>query len=210
MRRQAVNRIIFAILPMLLFMCGLPGISHGQGAPDNIVQFSDRSLAIMVHINMWWQIGVPPPLIELLEMPEAEVLNIPKAALAKLTNLLAGTDLTDDLRLPEINDLAGLDHAVQLRSLDLSDQNITDLTPLSELTQLRELDLAWCNTIIDITPLAQLTQLTELNLGRNKIVHIAPPRATHAVDKLAPLGKRNHRHRSPRATHTFDRLEPHR
>ena len=132
MKRLFVNRnIIVSIFVVILLIYGVQGMSYGQDVPDTVVQFSDRTLAIMVRIDIAIQNLDPPNLSELLEMPEAEVLKIPKAELTKLTRLSASTDGTDDLELPLINDLTGLEHATQLRSLYLSGQNVIDLTPLS-------------------------------------------------------------------------------
>ena len=94
-----------------------------------------------------------------------ELLKIPEASLAKLTEL----ELDD----AEITDITGLEHATQLTDLDFSYNQISDITSLAQLTQLTDLDLS-DNQISDITPLAQLTQLTELELDRNLISDISP------------------------------------
>ena len=159
MKTLRVNRKITAILPttMLMLICGLPSFSHGQDAPDTVVQFSDRSLAIMVRIEIAFDSGKIPSLIELKRMPEAEVLKIPQAGLAKMTRLSAGRKAVEDLSLPVITDLAGLEHATQLSRLYLRGQDVTDIVPLAQLTQLTSIDL-WGNKAVDVTPLAQLTQ----------------------------------------------------
>ena len=73
----------------------------------------------------------------------------------------------------------GLEHAVNLRVLDLSNawdsetpNQISDITSLANLTQLTGLELDY-NQISDITSLANLTQLTGLELGGNQISDIA-------------------------------------
>ncbi len=94
-----------------------------------------------------------------------DLLKIPQASLAKLTELELGD--------AEITDLRGLDHAILLTDLDLSDNQISDITPLAQLLQLTDLDLRR-NQISDITALAQLTQLIELRLQNNQISDISP------------------------------------
>ena len=94
-----------------------------------------------------------------------ELLKIPKASLAKLTEL--------DLDSSEITNLTGLEHATQLRTLSLMNNQISDITPLAQLTQLTELDL-FKNQIINVRPLAQLTQLITLRLWGNQISDISP------------------------------------
>ena len=104
-----------------------------------------------------------------------DLLRIPKAELAKLTELDSSEKGVIDLAGSEkgVIDLTGLEHATQLITLNLEDNQISDLTPLAQLTQLTELDLSG-NQISDITPLAQLTQLTELDLSGNQISDITP------------------------------------
>ena len=171
------RKIIVSIFVVILLMYGVQGVSYAQDVPDAIVEFSDRSLAIMVRISIAIDNQKPPNLTDLKAMPEAEVLKIPIAELSKLKTLSAGKTSTDDLRLPVITDLAGLEHATQLITLYLRGQDVTDLAPLTQLTELTNVDL-WGNRIVDITPLAQLTRLIELDLGGprtgNDIIDISP------------------------------------
>ena len=102
-----------------------------------------------------------------------DILKIPKAELTKLTRLyLRG----GNVRGGTVSDLTGLEHATQLRIMDLWRNRIIDITPLAQLTELRELDLGGArgNEIIDIAPLAQLTELRELGLSGNQISDISP------------------------------------
>ena len=96
-----------------------------------------------------------------------ELLKIPEAALAKLTELDASRDDT------KIVNLTGLEHASQLTKLLLGKHGISDISLLALLTQLTELNLEH-NQIHDITPLTQLTQLIGLGLGGNQISDITP------------------------------------
>ena len=102
------------------------------------------------------------------------ILKISKAELRKLTKLyLRGGTVTGE----KVSDLTGLEHATELRELDLWGNRIIDITPLAQLTHLRELDLGGARTgneISDISPLAGLTELRELGLGGNEISDISP------------------------------------
>ena len=72
-----------------------------------------------------------------------------------------------------ITDLTGLEHATNLKFLELNYTQIVDLTPLAELTQLRALALER-NRISDVSPLAKLTKLNSLGLEGNQISDITP------------------------------------
>ena len=72
-----------------------------------------------------------------------------------------------------IRSLEGLQHAVNLETLTLRNNQIADIAPLAGLTGLQRLSLQ-VNEVADITPLANLTELTTLNLGGNRIADITP------------------------------------
>ncbi len=72
-----------------------------------------------------------------------------------------------------IEDLTGLEHAHNLYTLVLQDNNISDISPLAELKKLETL-LLGDNNISDVSPLAGLTQLEQLGLHRNNISDISP------------------------------------
>ena len=104
-----------------------------------------------------------------------DFLKIPKEELAKLTHLEYNNELDTPASL-RISNLTGLEHAPQLITLALKDNDLRDITPLASLTQLTELNLS-NNKISDITPLSQLTQLIELSLGGftgNNVSDISP------------------------------------
>lgn len=68
----------------------------------------------------------------------------------------------------KIADLTGLEYAVNLQVLHLSDHQISDLTPLKGLTRLRVINLER-NEIEDISPLRDLRSLEVLVLWQNRI-----------------------------------------
>ena len=64
----------------------------------------------------------------------------------------------------QIENITGLEYAINLKSLVLSVNNIQDITPLTNLVDLKFLILR-NNPIADLSPLANLTKLTYLNLS---------------------------------------------
>ncbi|MDE0468632.1 MAG: hypothetical protein OYL97_16395 [Candidatus Poribacteria bacterium] len=114
-------------------------------------------------------------------LPPAKVISIPDRNLAtavRETLGLASRDRItqlDMLRLSfllarnrQITNLTGLEHAIHLHSLNVSDNQINDITPLLELKKLRRLDIAGHRNLInDLTPLKALTNLRVLHFLNN-------------------------------------------
>ncbi len=108
-------------------------------------------------------------------------LNLERAVREEL-GLQAETPLTQlvmnqltrlDAPEKQIKDLTGLEHATNLKWIDVHQNNISVLKPLAKLTQLERLGL-WVNPISDLSPLANLTQLRGLDLGGCDISDITP------------------------------------
>ena len=135
-------------------------------------------------------VNIPDPNLAAAIRAELGVGTITTHNLLKLKNLSAGgyeiEDLTglehaqnlytlrlSDNNISDISPLAELKHAQNLRSLTLSHNNISDLSPLAELTQVGYLHLD-NNNISDISPLAELTQVDYLHLDNNNISDISP------------------------------------
>ena len=155
MKTLFVNRnVIVSIFTAMLLIYGLQGISYGQEAPDNTVEFSDTNLAREVRETL----GLPTG-------DGVEFLKIPKAELAMLTKLIAVSD--------GIIDLTGLEHATQLKELTLQNNRIRDISPLAGLTNLTWLHLS-NNKLRDISPLTGLTNLDRLYLSYNQLRDISP------------------------------------
>lgn len=89
------------------------------------------------------------------------------AALQRLTRL----DAVDSV----IESLEGLQHAPNLRLLDLANNRISDLTPIAGLSDLEELGLDR-NVIKDVSPLADLINLLVLTIEYNLITDVEPLR----------------------------------
>ena len=72
-----------------------------------------------------------------------------------------------------ISDLTGLEDAVNLRSLRLSENNITYVSTIAHCVDLEYLDLS-DNLVTDISALGDLLNLTSLHLNQNTITDISP------------------------------------
>ena len=82
-----------------------------------------------------------------------------------------------------IRDAAGLEHAVNLRSLDLNDNRIADVTALGPLTILEDLTLNG-NNVSDVSALGQLTALKQLRLSNNRVMDVSALGRLTALEEL--------------------------
>ena len=135
-----------------------------------------------------------------VEIPDPNLRNAIREAL----NLADGASITQaDVRLltrleargEQIQDLSGLQYAINITRIDLGENDISNLSPLAALTQLEYAELrrnpisdlsplanlpqlhtlfVWECQISDISSLANLTQLMYLDLSFNRIVNILP------------------------------------
>ena len=71
-----------------------------------------------------------------------------------------------------LQNLTGLEYAINLSTLILHFNSISDLTPLQNLTNLTEFE-STRSSISNITPLRNLTKLTRLDLNANRIIDIS-------------------------------------
>ena len=107
------------------------------------------------------------------QLSDLETLRVP-LEVTDLTGLEHAVNLNSiDVKQSQITSLKALENATQLTFLDLSDNSITDITRLQHLTELTTLNLSG-NTITDITSLAGLTKLAVLDLSDNAITDITP------------------------------------
>ena len=94
----------------------------------------------------------------------------------------------DPLYSNQITTLNGLEHATNLKHLDLRHNNeLRDITAIAGLKSLKEIGLIG-NQISDISPLAGLTQLEALNMSRNQISDISPLAGLMQLKTLALEG----------------------
>ena len=106
-----------------------------------------------------------------LERVIREKLALPDGILLTQADMLQLGNL--DASNTQIKDLTGLEYAIHLTVLYLSQNEISDLTPLAGLVQLEHLSL-WGNPISNLSPLANLIKLRVLNLGVCQISDITP------------------------------------
>ena len=114
------------------------------------------------------EVEIPGPNLEhaireKLALPDE--ISLTQADMLQLGNL--------DASNRQIKDLTGLEYAIHLTVLYLSQNEISNLTPLAGLSHLENLSL-WGNPISDLSPLANLTELNYLHLGLCQISDISP------------------------------------
>ena len=147
-------------------------IAEGTTLLENppLAEFFDLSLAVAVRVTLGLPINNVSGAIDILKIPEPELTKLTKLDVAAESSV---NDLLDYFDLPNITDLTGLEHATQLRILDLTWHDVTDLDPIAQLTQLRELNI-YRNNVIDLTPLSELTQLSKLDISGTDVVDLTP------------------------------------
>ena len=131
-------------------------------------------------LGIWVEVGTAQTTITATEMPDAKLRT---RVLEQLKNLMivdsTATTFTDDdmenslfksLGAPgdNIGNLTGLEYAINLTQLTLSNNSISDISAVSGLTNLRILNLAR-NEIRYISVLSNLIKLTSLDLSHNEI-----------------------------------------
>ena len=117
---------------------------------------------------------------------EKEIVNIPDENLRKAIKESLGKKQEDKITrtdmesLKELNsdslpiigtnrgikDLTGLEYAINLEFIDLSENSISDLSPIKDLTKLKYIEVDR-NDISDLTPLSNLKELEHLNIYNN-------------------------------------------
>ncbi|BBI30816.1 leucine-rich repeat domain-containing protein [Cohnella abietis] len=142
------RRLLFVFIAFVLLVQVLPSPSANA---NQAIVFGDPLLEQEVRDKL----SLPGGPITEDDMKSLEYLFVP--ALAK----------------GEVKSLQGLEYAVNLSNLTISNNKIKDLTPLSQLTNLTRLDLT-NNLISDLSPLAALTELKELYIKYNLIKDIRP------------------------------------
>ena len=113
----------------------------------------------------------------LVDIPDAALRRALEAALGKEEDApITRGDMAGlvDLKINGgVDELTGLEHAINLVDLVCDKGGVTDLTPLAELRSLTQLSLQF-NVISDIGPLSELDALTSLYLHGNVIADVVP------------------------------------
>ncbi|MCI2253888.1 leucine-rich repeat domain-containing protein [Domibacillus sp. PGB-M46] len=122
-------------------------------------------------------VNIPDANLESAIRAEIEKTDGPlnKGDLSKLSTLVAVKQ--------GIRDLTGLEQAVNLRSLNVDQNQIESLIPIKTLTALEELELLG-NNLTDLSPISEMTDLIKLDLGSNKITDLRPLENLKKVTEL--------------------------
>ena len=117
----------------------------------------------------------------------AQIVDIPDPNLRTILELALGKEAGDDITQAEmaslksldalksnINDLTGLEFAINLMKIELRGNRISDVSPLKNLTNLTKLRLGTNRKISDVSPLKNLTNLTFLDIDSNQISDVSP------------------------------------
>ena len=137
-----------------------------------VVEVPDPNLRQAIRDVLFLPDGEPLTQFQMLRLTW---LRIESPDLSDLTGLEHATNL-ESISLGGtgmVSDLIPISNLIELRSLNLADNQIQDIRPLANLINLKGLNL-WNNQIQDITPLANLTKLTYLNSGGNDLDNLVP------------------------------------
>lgn len=88
-----------------------------------------------------------------------------------------------------INNLAGLEHMVNLEKFRLHESEVSDLSPIANLNNLKFLDL-YSNQIGNIEPIAGLNKIQDLYLRNNQITDLKPLSKLSKVRVLDLIGNK--------------------
>ena len=153
MKRDAWNSNFDQVLSVLNTPDGvlLPTEQRPERIPGTGVYIPDPNLRAVIAEALGKESANPVP-ITLEEM-------------ASLTTLRASNR--------DIKDLTGIEHAIHLQELWISNNPLSDLSPLAELKSLIEVG-AWDAGISDLSAFSGLTKLRELHLSSNPLSDISP------------------------------------
>ena len=165
--------------------------TDGDGVGDNadndvadLTPFRDAALRAVVEKALGKMPGEP---ISREELSTLTTLNGNGQGIQDLTGLELAVNLTELEVFGNFNDgvtdVSPLRELSQLRVLDLSGNKIADLSPLSELRDLKQLSL-FSNALSDISALSGLAGLERLNLRENFITDLS---ALSELSALASL-----------------------
>ena len=152
-----------------------------SASPDNPVTIEDAALRAQVAAILGKAATDP---ITQGDMARLSTLAAPSAGIQDIAGLEAAINLTTlNLEANSVFDLAPLADLGRLTSLNLGNNGISDASLLAGLTRLTELRLG-LNRVEDLEPLQSLTTLTALHLARNGIRDISPLAALTGLETL--------------------------
>ena len=138
---------------------------------SEVVSIPDANLATAIRTNLGLAPSDTITNLNLLDLTTLNALYLEQTGLTDLERTLLqlhGVYIPDS----PITDLTGLEHAVNLKYVDLRSNQIRDLTPFTGLARLNSL-LINDNHVSNVNPLAGLTQLSVLWISGNQIVDVS-------------------------------------
>ncbi len=162
------------IVVLTLMACALFLTPH-QIALAQVVHIPDPNLRAALELALDKETGAD---ITQADMESLEVLQASRCHFLKREEipiwLPVPVRCPDDRFGTDIQDLTGLEFAVNLEELHLAHNQISDVSPLKALTKLIVLDLHQNFKIANISALRTLTNLTHLSLWGNRVRNVAP------------------------------------
>ena len=150
---------------------------------------------IVFSLNFPAAVVVPPVVTPPEQKPDA-VVQIPdpnlRAAIAEALGKSPNAPVTVgemqglerlEARDRDIQDLTGLQLAINLNELNLRDNQVSDFSPIAELIKLHELWIS-DNLVSDLSPIAGLINLRHISFSNNPISDISPLRDLINLEKL--------------------------
>ena len=144
------------------------GTILASGSQDSTAMLWNVSELMEYHIRARTEIDIPDPN---LRAAIATTLGQPSSAPIFWRNMETLTNI--DARAASISNLTGLELAINLKALDLGNNDISDISPVAGLTKLTNLNLGG-NPVSNISLLTELIKLTELYLFESNISNISP------------------------------------
>ena len=178
------NLSVASVVILMLTVCILFLVPYHPAAAQT-VHIPDPGLRVVIEAALGKEVGDD---ITQSEMANLESLQVNKCHFLTLSEKGWWTPVaerwicesTNDPFESSIQDLTGLEFAINLIELELSRNQISDVSALKNLINLKRLSLG-SNRISDVSALKNLTNLTHLSLINNRISDIS------ALDNLTEL-----------------------
>ena len=165
-----LTRVVIHVFIGCMLFCVPHRVSIAQ-----MVDIPDPGLRAALELALGKEVGGD---ITQADMASLEVLQASRCRFLKRSGVPQWVRLSqrcpDDRFETDIQDLTGLEFAINLKELHLAHNQISDITPLGALTKLIVLDLHNNFEISDVFPLSALKNLTHLSLWGNKVSDVSP------------------------------------
>ena len=169
------SKVLLSVVILILTACILFWAPY-QIATAETVYIQDLNLRAALELALGKTSGDP---ITQADMASLQVLQASAYRFLPLSETVPDVpsrwvrQSTSDAFGSPIQNLKGLEFAINLRELHLARNRIYDLTPLKKLTKLTYLDVGFNWYESDLSPLKDLTNLTHLYLRLNRISNIS-------------------------------------